>query len=374
MQTGNWDFGPSAIKHARTDMRAPAFKISEMRLSIPEIVNRLHRCDTQEHILGLYKAIIGSKAKTHIQNDNITSSFSALFKRFEELTTTRYSDLSKEMARPYLPYIKSGERDTSCSILHSILFSKTEGWSFLINFQVHNYFVMGLKLLVDLKKKNRSVYNIVRSLMALILTSGWVPGLMPDNIVEWLYPDEYLEESDLDESDIQYYQSMIREGLDGYKKEICDAAPSNADLRKKRLKKAIKHSKSLPAGTLSELQIAVLKDMLRLACLVEMKRKPQFFNDRYTLYEDEVCFSNCFAILWDEMGGISDDFFNYMDEEWGNRNPPVCSIIIKAKDDVVCATWYFKILMLMQRVAYWWFIFLEPSTSEETEKNNNNIN
>ena len=60
----------------------------------------------------------------------------------------------------------------------------------MVEFQIEFFYTMALDFLDGLKKKKRTVYPIVRDLLALVLRSGKVPGMMPDEIYEWLCPEE----------------------------------------------------------------------------------------------------------------------------------------------------------------------------------------
>ena len=64
------------------------------------------------------------------------------------------------------------------------------GWYLVVEFQIEFFYTMALDFLDGLKKKKRTVYPIVRDLLALVLRSGKVPGMMPDEIYEWLCPEE----------------------------------------------------------------------------------------------------------------------------------------------------------------------------------------
>ncbi len=74
------------------------------------------------------------------------------------------------------------------------------------------YYTMALDFLDALKQKKRTVYPIVRDLLSLILRSGKVPGMMPDEILDWLCPCD--EEAFEDEEDRKAFKK--RQGLRGW--------------------------------------------------------------------------------------------------------------------------------------------------------------
>ena len=63
------------------------------------------------------------------------------------------------------------------------------GWYLVVEFGSNSSTPWPSTFLDGLKKK-RTVYPIVRALLALVLRSGKVPGMMPDEIYEWLCPEE----------------------------------------------------------------------------------------------------------------------------------------------------------------------------------------
>ena len=94
---------------------------------------------------------------------------------------------------------RDGRTDTDSIVVSGRHCFGARGWYLALEVEMQFYYTMALDFLDALKKKKRTVYPIVRDLLSLILRSGKVPGMMPDEILEWLCPCD--EEAFEDEQD-----------------------------------------------------------------------------------------------------------------------------------------------------------------------------
>ena len=137
-----------------------------------------------------------------------------------------------------------------------------------------------------------------------------------------------------------------------FKQYIQKIKASKKSDRKRILIRSTRRFNKLPEGTLADNQKALIRDMLRLACLCEVSHEPSIYNNPDG-YNDRVGFYLSFGFPWSDMDDTAEPYFNSIDEEWGNSYPPSITLVLNKKKDFIGATLVLRRLMLMQRICYW---------------------
>ena len=221
------------------------------------------------------------------------------------------------------------------------------GWYLVVDLQIEFFYTMALDFLDGLKKKKRTVYPIVRDLLGLVLRSGKVPGMMPDEIYEWLCPEEDAFD---DEEDQKAFKKGREFALGRYEYHIRSVACANEKERRALLKRAQGRFKHLREKTLTGEQKDFIQILLKLACLCEVKQYEQLELLRIENEENPV--ENSFGVLWDSQDGFADWYFEAMNDQWGNGGPPRMCIIVRSRNDLTRVRIILRTLLLLQEVWY----------------------
>jgi hypothetical protein len=221
------------------------------------------------------------------------------------------------------------------------------GWYLVVEFRIEFFYTMALDFLDGLKKKKRTVYPIVRDLLALVLRSGKVPGMMPDEIYEWLCPEEDVFD---DEEDQKTFKRDREFALSRYEYHIRSVPCVNEKEWRALLKQAQRRFKRLQEKTLTGEQRDFISSLLKLACLCMVKQYEQL--ELLQPENDENGIENSFGVLWASQDGFSDWYFEAMNDQWGNSGPPRMCIIIRNRNDLVRVHIILRTVLLLQEVWY----------------------
>ena len=217
----------------------------------------------------------------------------------------------------------------------------------MVEFQIEFFYTMALDFLDGLRKKKRTVYPIVRDLLALVLRSGKVPGMMPDEIYEWLCPEEDVFD---DEEDQTTFKREREFALARYDYHIRSVPCVNEKEWKGLLKQAQRHFKRLREKTLTGEQRDFIRSLLKLACLCMVKQYEQL--ELLQPENDENGIENSFGVLWGSQDGFSDWYFEAMNDQWGNSGPPRICIIVRNRNDLIRVRIILRTILLLQEVWY----------------------
>jgi hypothetical protein len=222
------------------------------------------------------------------------------------------------------------------------------GWYLVVELQMEFYYTMALDFLDGLKKKKRTVYPIVRDLLALVLTSGRVPGMLPDEIFDWLCPDE--EGAFDEEEDRKAFKKDRNFEISRYTYHIKGLASDEKEQRP-LLKAAHARFKRLRRKTLSDDQRTFIRNLLKLAslCMVKQYEEVEFHQtDR-----DENPVEHSFGVLWGSEDSFCDWYHEAMNDQWGNSGPPRMSIIVTNRKSLMRMRIILRTIVLLQEVWYW---------------------
>jgi len=221
------------------------------------------------------------------------------------------------------------------------------GWYVVVELQIEFFYTLALDFLDGLRKKKRTVYPVVRDLLALVLRSGKVPGMMPDEIYEWLCPDEDVFD---DAEDQKAYKKSRKFALGRYEYHIKNEACANEKEPSTLLIEASQRFRRLREKTLTGEQRAFAKSLLKLACLCTVKQYEQL--EMLQPENDENGIENSFGVLWGSQDGFADWYFEAMNDQWGNSGPPRMRIIVRQRNDLVRVRIILRTLLLLQEVWY----------------------
>jgi hypothetical protein len=221
------------------------------------------------------------------------------------------------------------------------------GWYLVVELQMEFYYTMALDFLDGLKKKKRTVYPIVRDLLALVLTSGKVPGLMPDEIFELLCPCE--EEAFEDEKDRKAFKRDKGFAIGRYTYHTRGVASDGKEQR--TLRQSHARFKRLRKKTLSDDQRTFIKNLVKLAslCMVKQYEQVEFFQTE----GDENPVEHSFGVLWGSEDSFCDWYHEAMNDQWGNCGPPRMSIIVADRKSLMRVRIILRTIVLLQEVWYW---------------------
>ena len=222
------------------------------------------------------------------------------------------------------------------------------GWYLVVELQMEFYYTMALDFLDGLKKKKRTVYSIVRDLLSVVLTSGKVPGMMPDEIFEWLCP--YEEEAFDSEEDLNAFKKDRDFAISRYAYHIKDVARSHEKEQSALLRQAHARFKRLRKKTLSDEQRTFIRSLIKLAslCMVKQYEELEFFQtDR-----DENPVVHSFGVLWGNEDSFCDWYHEAMNDQWGNCGPPRLSIIVTDRKSLMRVRIILRTIVLLQEVWY----------------------
>ncbi|OPY67778.1 MAG: hypothetical protein A4E57_02097 [Syntrophorhabdaceae bacterium PtaU1.Bin034] len=322
-------------------MRSPVFKVAPAVLSVAEILDQLSQFNRTliPSIVRLYENLTGKPFDISPMPE-------------AGLVPT----LTDEIDRAVMPRLKGLIPDDNghgrdC---HSITVSGTHrfgarGWHLVVELQFEFFYTIALDFLDRLKEKKRTVYPIVRDLLALVLRSGKVPGMMVDEIFEWLCP--YEEDAFDDEEDQKVYKRDRDLALARYHYHTRSIASLNEKERRAVLKQALFRFKRLRKKTLTTEQRDLITSLLKLACLCLVKQYEEI--ELLSIENEENPVENSFGVLWGSQDGFSDWYFEAMNDQWGNSGPPRMRIIIRNRNDLTRVRIILRSILLLQEVWYW---------------------
>ncbi len=320
-------------------MKSPALKIAPARLSVPEILEQLG------HFSG---ALIPSMLRFYESLTGKVMDVSSVAR--ESLVRTLMGEINKVSApgiKKLLPENNGHGRDCDSLTVAGRHCFGARGWYLVVEFRIEFFYTMALDFLDGLKKKKRTVYPIVRDLLALVLRSGKVPGMMPDEIYEWLCPEEDVFD---DEEDQKAFKRDREFALARYEYHIRSVACVNETEQRALLKQAHSRFKRLREKTLTGEQRAFIGSLLKLACLCMVEQCEQL--ELLQPENDENGMENSFGVLWGSQDGFSDWYFEAMNDQWGNSGPPRMCIIVRNRNDLVRVRIILRTLLLLQEVWY----------------------
>ncbi len=320
-------------------MKAPALKITPSLLSLPEVLQQL--C----YFSG---ALIPSMLKFHESLAGKVIDVSSIPK--EALVGTLMGAIDSVAVpgiKKLLPEDNGHGRDCDSVTVSGRHCFGARGWYLVVEFQIEFFYTMALDFLDGLRKKKRTVYPIVRDLLALVLRSGKVPGMMPDEIYEWLCPEEDVFD---DEEDQKGFTRDREFALSRYEYHIRSVRCVNEKEWRDLLKRAQGRLRRLREKTLTGEQRDFIRSLLKLACLCMVKQYEQL--ELLQPGNDENGIENSFGVLWNSQDGFSDWYFEAMNDQWGNSGPPRMCIIVRNRNDLVRVRIILRTLLLLQEVWY----------------------
>ena len=321
-------------------MKATPLRIAPAQLSVAEIIDQVSYSNRTLilSMLELYKNLTGKA--TDISSVPREGLVPHLIAEIDEVTMPRVREL--------LPENNGHGRDCDSVTASGRHRFGARGWYIVIELQFEFFYTMALDFLDGLKKKKRTVYPIVRDLLALVLRSGKVPGMMPDEIFEWLCP--YEEDAFDDEEDQKAFKRARESALNRYKNHIGSVACSNEKERRALLKQAYRRFKRIRKKTLTGEQMSFIRSLLKLACLCLVKQYEEV--ELLPIENEENPVENSFGVLWGSQDGFSDWYFEAMNDQWGNSGPPRMCIIVRKRNDLIRVCIILRTILLLQEVWY----------------------
>lgn len=321
-------------------MKATPSKIAPAQLSVAEVLDQISYSSGTLilSMLELYKNLTGKA--TDISSVPREGLIPNLIAEIDSVTMAR--------VRALLPENNGHGRDCDSVTASGRHRFGARGWYMVIELQFEFFYTMALDFLDGLKKKKRTVYPIVRDLLVLVLRSGKVPGMMPDEIFEWLCP--YEEDSFDDEEDQKAFKRDREFALNRYKYHIGSVVCSDEKERRDLLKQALLRFKRIRKMTLAGEQMSLIRSLFKLACLCLVKQYEEV--ELLPIENEENPVENSFGVLWGSQDGFSDWYFEAMNDQWGNSGPPRMCIIVRKKNDLVCVRIILRTIMLLQEVWY----------------------
>ena len=320
-------------------MKPPALKVTPALLSVPEILEQL----------GYFSGtLIPSMVRFYESLTGKAMDISSIPRK--SLVRTLMGEIDKATVpgiKKLLPENNGHGRDCDSVTVAGRHCFGARGWYLVVEFRIEFFYTMALDFLDGLKKKKRTVYPIVRDLLALVLRSGKVPGMMPDEIYEWLCPEEDVFD---DEEDQKTFKRDREFALGRYEYHIRSVACVNEKERRALLKQAQGRFKRLREKTLTGEQRDFIRSLLKLACLCMVKQYEQL--ELLQPENDENGMENSFGVLWGSQDGFSDWYFEAMNDQWGNSGPPRMCIIVRNRNDLVRVRIILRTLLLLQEVWY----------------------
>jgi hypothetical protein len=320
-------------------MKPPALKIAPSMLSLPQILEQL----------GYFSgALIPSMLRFYESLTGKAMDVSLIPK--EGLVRTLIDEIDKATVpgiKKLLPENNGHGRDCGSVTVSGRHCFGARGWYLVVEFRIEFFYTMALDFLDGLQKKKRTVYPIVRDLLALVLRSGKVPGMMPDEIYEWLCPEEDVFD---DEDDQKTFKRDRGFALARYAYHLRNVPCVNGKEWRSLLKQAQRRLKRLREKTLTGEQRTFIGSLLKLACLCMVKQYEQL--ELLQLENDENGIENSFGVLWNSQDGFSDWYFEAMNDQWGNSGPPRICIIVRSRNDLVRVRIILRTLLLLQDVWY----------------------
>lgn len=319
-------------------MKIPSLAIAPVLVSIPDILEQLG-C--------LSESIVSSMAS------------------FSESLTGKAPDISSvpkeglvralidEIDRAIVPGIRrllpednrhSGDYD-SVTVYGKHCFG-ARGWYLVVELRIEFFYTMALDFL-DVLKKRKTVYPIVRDLLALVLRSGKVPGMMPDEIYEWLCPEEDAFD---DEGDEKAFKKDRDYALGQYEYHIRSVPCASEKEWRALLRRAQNRFRRLREKTLREEQRDFVRNLLKAACLCMVKQYEEL--ELLQPEGDENGLESSFGVLWNSQDRFSDWYFEAMNDQWGNCGPPRMRIVVRKRDHLVRARIILRTILLLQEVWY----------------------
>ncbi len=320
-------------------MKAPALKIAPALLSVPEILEQLgYFSGTLIPSMVRFCESLTRKAMdiSPIPGKSLVGS---LMSEIDKATMPGVKKLLPENNGHGIDYDSVTVAGRHCL--------GPRGWYLVVDLQIEFFYTMALDFLDGLKKKKRTVYPIVRDLLALVLRSGKVPGMMPDEIYEWLCPEEDAFD---DEEDQKTFKRGREFALCRYEYHIRGVPCVNEEEWKALLKRAQGRFKRLREKTLTGEQRDFIQSLLKLACLCEVTQYEQLELLRIENEENPV--ENSFGVLWGSQDGFADWYFEAMNDQWGNSGPPRMCIIVRDRNDLTRVRIILRTLLLLQEVWY----------------------
>ena len=337
-------------------MLAPKFKIRQLTIPVTAALVRIGYITSMvvPAMLGLVKNLSGTSPRvSKIPADRLVG---FLEKKIHKLIMKK---VLSALPNPRLP-------DVNIDVAEKHHYTQ-KGWEVVVRVEMGYFYVLYLEPLEALKKTNRPLYKVVRELLGIVMDSGRCPGMGAPEIIEWMAMDEYAEEEDNFEDaestkDMQDSLRAVQKKYDRYlfgkktPREGRSRALRSAHRRIKRI------SKTVPAET-----TAVLKNLLRLACLccLEFKLRTVEPDVNYS-YEVNPIY-NSFAMLWDEDEVLSDSFMQYMNDQWGNYGAATVLLPVTDSTDIrhICLT--LRTFALFQKV---WYSFYDLISTGNKENDN----
>jgi hypothetical protein len=320
-------------------MKSPDFKIAPPLLSVPDILEQLGHFSGAliPSMLRFYESLTGKELdSSSIPKPSLVKTLMG------EIDTTTMPGIKK-----LLPENNGHGRDCDSVTVASRHCFGARGWYLVVEFQIEFFYTMALDFLDGLKKKKRTVYPIVCDLLALVLRSGKVPGMMPDEIYEWLCQEEDAFD---DEEDQKAFKKDRKFALGRYEYHIRCVPCANEKEQRVLLKQAQGRLKRLRGKTLTTEQRGFIRSLLKLACLCMVKQYEQL--ELLQIENEENPVENSFGVLWGGQDGFSDWYFEAMNDQWGNSGPPRMCIIIENRNDLVRVRIILRTLLLLQEVWY----------------------
>ena len=221
-------------------MKVPALKIAPALVSVPDILEQLGYFSGAliPSMVRFYESLTGKALDTSsVPETNLVRTLMG------EIAKTTVPGIKK-----LLPDNNGHGRDCDSVTVAGRHRFGVRGWYLVVEFQIEFFYTMALDFLDGLRKKKRTVYPIVRDLLALVLRSGKVPGMMPDEIYEWLCPEEDVFD---DEEDQTTFKREREFALARYDYHIRSVPCVNEKEWKGLLKQAQRHFKRLREKTLT---------------------------------------------------------------------------------------------------------------------------
>ncbi|MGD0237643.1 MAG: hypothetical protein ABSC55_24325 [Syntrophorhabdales bacterium] len=322
-------------------MKSLAMTVTPAILSVAEILDQLGYVNRTliPSIVKFYEHLTGTTIDlSHIAREDLVS---VLTREIDRVAVSAIKKLLAESTR-------NDRTDTdSISVSGKHCFG-ARGWYLVVEVEMQFYYTMALDFLDALKQKKRTVYPIVRDLLSLILRSGKVPGMMPDEILEFLCPCD--EEAFDDEEDRKAFKRDRDFVVGRYAYHIRSSICSSEEERRTLLKAAHACFRKLRKKTLDHEQRSLIRNMLKLAslCLVKQYEKLELLPDEY----DENPVYHSFGVLWGHQDRFSYWSVEAMDDQWGNSGPAKMRIIVRDRDDLARVRIILRTLLLLEDVFY----------------------
>lgn len=320
-------------------MKVPTFNVMSALLSIPEILQQIGYFGSTlvPSMLRFYESLTGKAID-----------IASLPK--EGLVGTLMDEIDKATVpgiKKLLPENNGHGRDCDSVTVSGKHCFGARGWYLVVEFRIEFFYTMALDFLNRLKRKKRTVYPIVRNLLALVLRSGKVPGMMPDEIYQWLCPEEDVFD---DEEDQKAFKRDRDFALARYEYHIRSVPCVNEKEWRVLLKRAQSRFKRLREETLTGEQRDLIRSLLKLACLCMVKQYEQL--EVLQPENDENGIENSFGVLWGSQDGFSDWYFEAENDQWGNSGPPRMCIIARNRNDLARVRIILRTILLLQEVWY----------------------